>query len=49
MNARLGRLVPIEMREWYGHAKSTPDEGISCTARYSDFRRFETSGKVIVP
>jgi hypothetical protein len=47
MNARLGRLVPVEMREWYGYLKSTPDQGINCTATYTDFRRFETSGRVV--
>jgi hypothetical protein len=49
MNAKLGLLVPVEMHEWYGYGRSTPNEGTSCTAKYSDFRRFETSGGVIVP
>jgi hypothetical protein len=39
-------LVPLEMREWY----SSPDgEEITTIASYSDFRRFETAGRLIVP
>jgi hypothetical protein len=49
MNAKLGMLVPVEMHEWYGFARSKPNEGTSCTAKYSDFRRFETSGRAIIP
>ena len=49
MNAKFGRLVPVEMSEWYGYTWSRENEGISCTATYTDFRRFETSGRVIVP
>jgi hypothetical protein len=47
MNEKLGRMVPVEMHEWYGYTWSTPDEGISCTAKYSDFRRFETSSRIV--
>jgi len=47
MNAKLGRMVPVVMNEWYGYTWSKPEEGTSCTARYSDFRRFETAGRVI--
>lgn len=49
MNARLGRMVPVAMNEWYGYTWSKPEEGTSCSATYSDFRRFETAGRVIVP
>ena len=49
MNAKLGLLVPVEMHERYGYADSKPNEGTSCTAKYSDFRRFETSGGLIIP
>ena len=49
MNARLGLLVPVEMNEWYGYTWSHPDEATRCTAKYSDFRRFETAGRVIIP
>jgi hypothetical protein len=49
MSAKLGLLVPVEMHEWYGYAHSKPNEGTSCTAKYSDFRRFETSGWLIIP
>jgi hypothetical protein len=39
-------LVPLEMREWY----TSPDgEEITTLASYSDFRRFETGGRLIVP
>ena len=48
-NDKLGMFVPIEMHEWYGFARTNPAEGISCTAKYSDFRRFETSGRMIIP
>jgi len=37
-------LVPIEMREEYASATG---EHISAVATYSDFRRFETAGRVI--
>jgi len=39
-------LVPIEMRESYS---APPGEEITAVATYSDFRRFETAGRVIVP
>jgi len=52
MTVRYGRaprfevLVPLEMREWY----TSPDgEEITTVASYSDFRRFETAGRLIVP
>jgi hypothetical protein len=48
MDDRLGLLVPVEMHESYGWARSRPDERIDCTAKYTDFRRFETSGRVII-
>jgi hypothetical protein len=48
MDARLGLLVPVEMHESYGYVQSRPDERIECTAKYTDFRRFETSGRVII-
>lgn len=38
------------LQEWYGYvgsSESRPEEGISCTAKYSDFRRFETSGRIV--
>jgi hypothetical protein len=47
MDARLGILVPTEMHESYGWARSKPDERIEGTATYTDFRRFQTSGRVI--
>ena len=47
MNAKLGRMVPVAMNEWYGYTWSRPEEGTSCTAKYSDFRRFETTGRVV--
>jgi len=46
-DARLGLMVPVEMHESYGFAGASPDERIECTATYSDFRRFETAGRVI--
>ena len=46
-DARLGLLVPVEMHESYGFASAGPDQRIEWTATSSDFRRFETSGRVI--
>ncbi len=39
-------LVPVEMREEYS---SLAGEHITAVATYSDFRRFETSGRLIAP
>jgi hypothetical protein len=56
---RLGLLVPREMRESYvapmvsGDASSSSGKDvltrIGCRATYSDFRRFETSVRLVVP
>lgn len=56
---RLGLLVPREMRESYvapsvsGNADSSSGREeltrIGCRATYSDYRRFETSGRVVIP
>jgi hypothetical protein len=52
---RLGLLVPSEMLETYeGPTRSqfTGNESvtrINCRATYSEFKRFETSGRVVVP
>ncbi len=46
LDARLGTMVPIEMRESY---VSAAGERIDCTATYSDFRRFETAGRLVIP
>jgi hypothetical protein len=48
-------LLPAEMREtyegpWVG--RTTGREAltkVSCVATYSDFKRFETSGRVVIP
>jgi len=39
-------LVPLEMKETY---TSTTGEQITTRATYSDFRRFETAGRLIIP
>ncbi len=39
-------LVPLEMRERY---TSVSGEEVSAVAFYSDFRRFETAGRLVVP
>jgi len=51
MDARLALLVPAEMRESYGPQESTLGEisTITCRATYSDFKRFETTGKLVIP
>ena len=41
---RFDVLVPVEMREEYA---SVTGEHISAVATYSDFRRFETAGRVV--
>lgn len=55
VDVRLGLMVPTEMRESYegplGAARTinVDDQRIVGRATYSDFRRFETSGRVIIP
>jgi VWFA-related protein len=55
IDARLGLLVPSEMLETYEAPMRNPVSGedelatINCRATYSDFKRFETSGRVITP
>jgi hypothetical protein len=39
-------LVPLEMQETY---TSAAGEQITTRATYSDFRRFETAGRIIIP
>jgi hypothetical protein len=43
---RFDVLVPLEMREWY---TSPSGEEVTTVATYTDFRRFETAGRLIVP
>ncbi len=45
LDARLAMWVPVEMKELY----ERQPEMVSCTATYSNFRRFETDAKVVVP
>jgi hypothetical protein len=45
-DARLGLLVPVEMRESYD---GLDHHRIECRATYSQFKRFETAGRVIIP
>lgn len=45
-NSNLDVLVPLEMRETY---TSPEGDEISAIATYSNFRRFETSGRIILP
>jgi len=59
MNDRLGVMVPAEMRESYDAPITQSSQyatmlivngqRIVCRATYSDFRRFETSGRVVIP
>ncbi|HVQ16178.1 MAG TPA: hypothetical protein VMS40_21400, partial [Vicinamibacterales bacterium] len=49
-DAKLDIWVPGQMREVYRHSRaSTLVESIDCVATYSNFRRFETSGRIILP
>ena len=41
-------MVPAGMQEWYGYAGLSRDRGITGTATYSDFRRFETGVRLIL-
>ena len=45
---RLGMLVPWRMTETYDYTQRAYDV-IECEATYSDFRRFETAGRMVVP
>lgn len=46
-NAGLGLLVPVEMREvFWSDMEGRRGTGV---ARYRDFRRFETSGRIVPP
>ncbi len=45
-DARLDAWVPLVMRE--RHARDST-ESITCTATYSNFRRFETTARIVVP
>ena len=55
MEARLGLLVPSEMLETYEAPMRNRFSGedemtkIVCRATYSDFKRFETSGRLVPP
>jgi hypothetical protein len=42
----LATMVPADMRESY---QGPNREVIDCTAVYSDFRKFQTSGRIIIP
>ena len=46
-NAELGLLVPVEMREVFG--SDTNGKRGTGVARYRDFRRFETSARIVPP
>ena len=46
---RFGVWVPAEMTELYTHPRDPWRQRISCTARYSNFRRFETDVRILPP
>jgi hypothetical protein len=48
-NSKLGMWVPVRMTERYAYLLGPTDERITCTAIYSNFRRFETSARVLPP
>ena len=49
-DAKIDMWVPGRMHEIYQHSRaSTLVESIDCVATYSNFRRFETSGRIILP
>lgn len=43
---RLGMWVPVTLREQYEHGRKDDFERIRCDARYSNYRRFETSVRI---
>jgi hypothetical protein len=47
-DSKLGMWVPARMREEYV-TRGSSYERIDCVATYSNFRRFETSGRVVSP
>ncbi len=55
LDPRLQLLVPAEMTEFYEGPWIGPDPGmahthsITCRATYADFKRFETSGRLVIP
>ena len=50
-NAKLGSWVPIRMEETYSQTRNdgATNEEITCSATYSNFRRFETSARIVPP
>jgi hypothetical protein len=49
-DAKLEMWVPVRMHETYLQSRATMiNESIDCTASYSNFRRFETSGRIVTP
>lgn len=47
-DAKLDMWVPTRMHETYLQSRSTMiNEAIDCVATYSNFRRFETSGRIV--
>jgi hypothetical protein len=47
-DAKLDMWVPARMHETYLHSRAmTIAESIDCVATYSNFRRFETSGRIV--
>jgi hypothetical protein len=50
LDEKLDMWVPFRMHETYVQSRGTTiSENIDCVATYSNFRRFETSGRIIVP
>ena len=48
-NPALGFAPPSEMRESYAQVEGDVEERITCLAKYTNFRRFSTSGRIIHP
>jgi hypothetical protein len=46
---KLDLWVPVRMSESYIQSTGKIEERIVCTATYADFRRFETSGRLVAP
>jgi hypothetical protein len=50
-DAKLGAWVPVRMEEAYSQSRNggAVNEEIACSATYSNYRRFETSARIVPP
>jgi len=46
-DAKLAGWMPLVMEERYAQRRDGTEEEVTCTATYSNFRRFETSARIV--